>query len=271
MFFKICLFSFSLLCQLLAAGYALHLFLRARAYRLACGFLALGLTLMIGRRAVPLYQILNGGDVSILDAWLAAPISLLLLLGMLQFRSLLIELEHKNFVLDQCSKTDSLTYAISRLETFSRAQVEIERSFRTKKELAFLMLDIDHFKDVNDRYGHPIGDAVLVNLVKSCQDELRAIDILGRVGGEEFLVVLPETNQTQALEVGERLRKCVQDKVFVETFNQQVRITISVGIAVFDPGACKTATVSEVLKKCYQGCDQAMYRAKNKGRNQVSI
>jgi diguanylate cyclase (GGDEF)-like protein len=212
MFLAATLYAIALGLQIVAAGYAMNLFFRARAYRLACGFLALGLGLMMGRRISPLLHVLNKGHINLVDAWLSIPISLLLLLGMFQFRKLLIELENQNFLLEEYSKLDALTAAMSRPETFARASIEIERSFRSKQCVAFLMMDIDHFKNVNDTYGHPAGDVTLTNLVNRCQDELRAIDILGRVGGEEFLIVLPETNAHQAYEVAERLRKKVAEK-----------------------------------------------------------
>jgi diguanylate cyclase (GGDEF)-like protein len=271
MFLAATLYAIALCLQIAAAGYAINLFFRARAYRLACGFLALGLGLMTGRRVSPLLHVLNHGHVNLVDAWLSIPISLLLLLGMFQFKKLLIELENQHFLLEQYSKLDALTAAMSRPETFARASIEIERSFRSKQCVAFLMMDIDHFKNVNDTYGHPAGDITLTNLVNRCQDELRAIDILGRVGGEEFLIVLPETNASQAYEVAERLRKKVAEKSCATWGEHEISITISVGISVFDPCAEKSRATKGILQKHYEACDHAMYRAKSAGRNQVCV
>jgi diguanylate cyclase (GGDEF)-like protein len=158
---------------------------------------------------------------------------------------------------------------MSRVETFSRVEQEIQRSFRSKKCVAFLMADIDHFKNVNDIYGHPIGDQVLTNLAKLCQDELREIDIFGRVGGEEFLIVLPETNLSQSMEIANRLRLQISDRPMAHA-NQDIFITISIGIAILDPCIEKVGTSNALLKKYYSLCDEAMYRAKEAGRNQVS-
>ncbi|HAT38961.1 MAG TPA: hypothetical protein DCW35_02175 [Polynucleobacter sp.] len=271
MMLSIFLYSISLCAQVIAALYAINLFFRSKSYRLACGFMAAGLSLMVGRRISPLLHALNNGHINMTDAWLSVPISFLLLFGMFQFRCLLIELEDKNFALDRFSKTDALTGAMSRIETFSRAELELQKSFRSKKCISFLMADIDHFKIVNDTYGHPTGDTVLVGLVQRCQEELREIDVFGRVGGEEFLIVLPETNQSQAMEIAWRLRESIASKPCAFVDDKEIIITISIGVATFDPQIDSVLGSSAILKKYYALCDQAMYRAKQAGRNQVSI
>ena len=265
------LYSAALLAQLVAAIYAIHLFLLSKSYRLACGCLAIGLGLMVGRRVVPIVHIYNGGDINTFDAFLAVPISGFLLIGMFQIKNLLNHLEEQNFSLGQISKIDPLTSALSRAETFARSELEILKSFRSKKSIAFMMADIDHFKNINDAYGHPIGDVVLTNLVKTCQMELREIDIFGRVGGEEFLIVLPETTQEGAREVAERLRILVSETICASAQDQEIRITISIGLVMFDPLKAMDNDPSSILKDCYNACDQAMYRAKQAGRNQVSF
>ncbi len=269
MILGIFLYSIALCAQIFAAAYALNLYFRAKAYRLACGFLALALGLMIGRRILPLLHLINDGYLNLTDASTSLLISLFLLFGLFQVKRVLIELENKNFLLGQNLKTDFLTNALSRPETFHRANLEIERSYRNKRELSFLMLDIDHFKAVNDQYGHPVGDQVLKNLVIRCQEELRSMDILGRVGGEEFLIVLPETNQAQALEVAERLRHAVELKPCGSSLERPIFISVSIGLSVFDPCKARMQNSNEVLKEYYELCDQAMYRAKESGRNRI--
>jgi diguanylate cyclase (GGDEF)-like protein len=264
------LYVISLLCQISAAIFAIGLFFRAHSYRLASGFLAIGLSLMIGRRITPIVQALDTGHMNIVDAWLALPISLFLLLGMFQFRRLLIELEDRNFLLDQFSKTDPLTGAMSRVETFARIDLEIKKSFRSKEPIAFLMVDIDHFKNVNDAYGHPIGDQVLIDLVKRSQDQLREIDVFGRVGGEEFLIALPGLDEKSACEVAERLRMDISSKPSINIGGNDISITISIGIAIYDPYEDHEEFASSILKKYFSLCDQAMYRAKEAGRNRIS-
>ena len=264
------LFSISLCAQLAAAFFGIHLFLKSKSYRMACGFIALGLALMVGRRVSPLLEAWNGKELNNLDAWLAALISISLLLGMFEFKKLLGDLESRNFILDQFSKVDSLTGALSRFETFSRVELEIKKSFRSKECIAFLMADIDHFKNVNDLYGHPFGDRVLMNLVKQCQEVLREIDIFGRVGGEEFLIVLPDANEIRARQVAERLRVKIAQSPLVDVYGKDIFITISIGIAIYDPSQDLEPSSGAVLKNYFSLCDQAMYRAKNAGRNQVS-
>ena len=265
------LYTISLLCQIFAAIFAITLFFRARSYRLACGFLSIGLTLMVGRRIAPLAQALSDDRINVVDAWLSVPISLFLLLGMFQFKKLLIDMEDRNFILDQFSKIDSLTGAMSRAETFSRVELEIKKSARSKNPIAFLMLDIDHFKNVNDAYGHPVGDLVLIDLVRRSQDELREIDIFGRVGGEEFLIALPELDQKSAIEVAERLRVRIASEPSANVGGKDISITISIGIAIYNPNVDHELASNTILKKYVSLCDQAMYRAKQAGRNQVSF
>lgn len=270
MILALSLYSVALAAQLIAVLYAIYLFTLSKSYRLAGGCLAIGLGLMLGRRLNPIVFIWNGGDINIVDAFLAVPISGFLLLGVLHIKALLNRLEVQNFSLGQISKIDPLTLALSRAETFARSELEILKSFRSKKSIAFMMADIDHFKNINDAYGHPIGDVVLTNLVKTCQMELREIDIFGRVGGEEFLIVLPETTQEKAQEVAERLRILVSETICATAQDQEIRITISIGLVMFDPLKAMDNDPSSILKDCYNACDQAMYRAKQAGRNQIS-
>jgi len=263
------LYAIALCAQVASAIYALNLFLRQKSYRLACGFLMLGMTLMVGRRITPLIYALEGAQINLVDAFLALPISCFLLLGMFQFKKLLIDLENKNFVLDQVSKTDSLTAAMSRFEALARSELEIKKAFRSRHPVSFLMLDIDHFKIVNDTYGHPIGDQVLISLVNRCLEELREIDIFGRVGGEEFLVVLPETPKQEALNVAERLRQKIAGTTCNTSAEKDIAITISIGVSTYEPNLDEEIESGIVLKKYYALCDTAMYKAKKSGRNLV--
>lgn len=265
----ILLYGIALCAQIAAVLYALSLFLRSKSYRLACGFLLCGLVLMISRRVSPILYSLNGIYPNLIDAILAVPISIFLLLGMIQFKKLFIELEEKNFILGLSSKADSLTSAMSRLECFARANLEVKKAFRSKKSISFLMLDIDHFKLVNDTYGHPTGDLVLIALVKKCLEELREIDIFGRVGGEEFLIILPETERQGAIEIAERLRSSIENTSFFTTTDKEIFITISIGVAIYNPINDEKNDSVAIVKKYYAACDHAMYHAKTAGRNQA--
>ena len=147
----------------------------------------------------------------------------------------------------------------------------ISRSFRNKESFALIMFDIDHFKYVNDQYGHLVGDLVLKNLVTHCQSILRDIDLLGRVGGEEFLVILPNTDEGRAMDVAERLRTQISQKTLALANQNKIKITISNGIAIFDPKNEIDLIHSVLADKYYQQADFAMYLAKQKGRNQTRV
>lgn len=257
--------------QIFATIYALNLFFRSSTYRLASGSLAIAFGLMTGRRIYPLLHFYADAYYNPWDAFLALAISLLIFLGAIQVKKIITDLEAKNFILDRSSKIDSLTQALSRSETFSRAELEIERSLRNRDPVAFLMLDIDHFKNINDKYGHPIGDTVLVNLVKHCQEELRAIDIFGRVGGEEFFVVLPGDAAKSAFEVAERLRRRVFSSPSASVDDQEIFISISIGVVSFNPVTDGETRAEVVLRSFYAKADEAMYLAKSKGRNRTEL
>jgi diguanylate cyclase (GGDEF)-like protein len=261
----------AVLAQIFATAYTLNLFFRSKTYRFASGSLALALGLMIGRRISPLLIFYNDGHYNLPDALLALVISILIFLGVTQIKKIISDLEEKNFILDRTSKIDSLTQALSRSETFARAELEIERSFRNQEPVAFLMLDIDHFKNINDEYGHPLGDIVLANLVKHCQEELRAIDVFGRVGGEEFFIVLPGDSLESAFEVAERLRKKVFSTPCAILEGKEISITISIGVASFNPVSNGETKAGAVLRSFYAKADEAMYQAKSKGRNRSEL
>jgi diguanylate cyclase (GGDEF)-like protein len=217
----------------------------------------------------PVIHIVGGDQFNEGEAALSAAVSISLLLGVIFFKKLLADLESKNFILDQFLKKDALTSALSRVETIARAEIEIKRSFRSQKSIAFLMLDIDRFKLINDTYGHPIGDQVLINLAQVCKEELREIDIFGRVGGEEFLIALPETPEPEAIDVANRLRIAVAQRGLAAVGDKSIFITVSIGVAIFDPQDDQYLDSSTVMRKYYSLCDSAMYHAKQAGRNQV--
>jgi diguanylate cyclase (GGDEF)-like protein len=252
-----------------AAVIAINLFFRAQAYRVASGFFAISLILMFSRGLLFIFGIYDDQSIDIYDSILSLVISILMLISIFHFKKIVIELELKNVTLYQMSKLDFLTAALSRSETFTRSELEIERSFRNGHEISFLMLDIDHFKYVNDQYGHPAGDIVLANLVKNCQSQLRKIDLLGRVGGEEFFVILPESSEGNAHETAERLRSHVAKIPTLLENSEEIYITISIGIATFNPQKSSEKNPTLILKNFFEMSDIAMYSAKKAGRNQV--
>jgi len=161
------------------------------------------------------------------------------------------------------SRMDITTDIYNRRGLLELGQRELERSRRTDQPLAAIMVDIDFFKHTNDTYGHPLGDLVLQELAQRFKMQLRAVDILSRFGGEEFLILLPSTNQEEAYLIAERLRKTVAGFPFT-TENLSIPITISSGVAVIKE---KNATLSDLISHA----DKAMYQSKKSGRNCVSV
>jgi two-component system cell cycle response regulator len=157
---------------------------------------------------------------------------------------------------------DVLTGCFNRRHFMELAAKEIQRSMRYKKQLSFLMMDIDHFKNVNDQYGHQIGDQVLRHLVILCQKQLRNLDILGRYGGEEFVVLMPETTAEGAMLASERLREKIE-KMKINTPEGNLWITVSMGLTSLDRGFDETHTLDALIKSA----DKALYAAKDAGRN----
>jgi diguanylate cyclase (GGDEF)-like protein len=134
---------------------------------------------------------------------------------------------------------------------------ETSKSKRYKYPLSLIMIDIDHFKEVNDKYGHQIGDSVIIKTVQLISKNIRKEDIFGRWGGEEFIVLLPQTGLVQACVVAQNLRKVVQDT----TFNKVGKKTISLGVSEF--------TLDEDDFSFIKRSDDALYKAKEGGRNKV--
>jgi diguanylate cyclase (GGDEF)-like protein len=161
--------------------------------------------------------------------------------------------------LRKLATTDSLTGSLSRRGFRDEAARDFALARRHKNELSCMVVDIDHFKRINDTHGHAAGDAVLQGLVNVCNRNLRASDYVGRVGGEEFAIMLPQTSGKDALEAAERLRDAVEREVF-ETPAGKVRITVSLGIAPCDKSV---ADIDALLRRC----DVALYGAKSGGRN----
>ena len=139
---------------------------------------------------------------------------------------------------------------------------ELLRGIRYRFEYAFIMLDIDHFKRVNDNFGHHFGDVALKEVTKVCNGTLRETDIFGRIGGEEFAILLVETNFAFALEIAERLRKSVEEISLYYDKGVKVPLAISLGITKYHEGE---DTINELLVRS----DKALYEAKDSGRNRV--
>ena len=171
------------------------------------------------------------------------------------------ELEHKNAELAALAITDPLTQLHNRRYFMTRSEEELRRSQRYGGPLTILLLDVDHFKKVNDTHGHQVGDEVLVAVAQRLRASLRSTDVLARYGGEEFVVCLPETPVDGARAIAERLRASVEAEI-VPAMGRAV--TVSIGVAMLRPD---TQSVGSLL----ENADAALYRAKRAGRNRVEL
>ncbi|MEA1968925.1 MAG: diguanylate cyclase [Thermodesulfobacteriota bacterium] len=162
--------------------------------------------------------------------------------------------------LTDAATLDPLTGCYNRRELESQMKRHIARTTRHNSPLSIFMLDIDHFKKVNDTYGHQAGDDVLKDITRSIQQNIRAEDILARYGGEEFIVILPETDKHAAMELADRLRDNISKKM-IKTATDTIKITASFGVAAFTPHT----NMEQLIKEA----DEMLYKAKLNGRNIV--
>ncbi|MEM8630293.1 MAG: diguanylate cyclase [Pseudomonadota bacterium] len=169
----------------------------------------------------------------------------------------------------QLAITDPLTGLHNRRYAMSHLEAMCQRSGRSRRPFALMILDLDRFKSDNDTYGHAAGDAVLKAVAHRLQDNLRSVDLLARFGGEEFLVAMPETSETEAHTVAERLCRKVAETCIVLDDGRQIAVTLSIGLAV--RGAAGADSATDVVKKALQDADQALYGSKAQGRNTVTI
>ncbi|MEW8351552.1 MAG: diguanylate cyclase [Candidatus Thiodiazotropha taylori] len=159
---------------------------------------------------------------------------------------------------------DPLTGLYNRGMFEQEMQLVLARSRRHKRPLSLMMLDLDGFKSINDRYGHPVGDDVLRHSAKILMLQTREIDIIGRYGGEEFVIVLPETTPAQARELAERLRTAIAEERIPISSGKQIRITVSIGVAEYHS---PEDSIEDLTRKA----DQALYQAKQNGRDRICL
>lgn len=187
---------------------------------------------------------------------------LLRLKRVLKERHLTLERDHMLDKMQKLAITDGLTKLFNSRHFYNQLKIEVDRSNRYKHPLALLLLDIDHFKDYNDAYGHLEGDKVLIKIGEKIEGALRMMDSAYRYGGEEFTIILPETSGQEAVTVADRIRRSVADEKMLPRLGVETSVTISVGVTAY--------MFKEDLVDFIKRADKAMYTSKDGGRNQVS-
>jgi diguanylate cyclase (GGDEF)-like protein len=172
-----------------------------------------------------------------------------------------IALEKANQELNHLAKKDPLTGAFNRRAYYEQMDIEIKRCSRLEKACSIALIDVDFFKIINDQYGHSAGDTVLVSLVRLMTSKKRELDYLFRLGGEEFLLLMPCTNNKEALIVTERIRRSVED---MEVEYEKIKMSVTVSIGLITEAQPKFD--EDYLKKV----DHYLYQAKANGRNQIA-
>ena len=172
--------------------------------------------------------------------------------------------KRENIKLEEMAFVDPLTGVTNRRKYEELSKTELDRTLRYKNDLSFLMLDIDNFKNINDTYGHAAGDEVLIHFSSICKEIARTLDIVARIGGEEFVIMLPETDRDGAYTFAERLReKVFNSSAYIE--DKEIKYTVSIGISLCELD--KDSDVNTILQRA----DKALYRAKESGRNKTVV
>lgn len=201
-------------------------------------------------------------SASVISALLLVVALLLYVFGRRHFRNT-ASLRQAHEQMTHLANTDVLTGVSNRRSFLSNCEAELSRARRHAEDISLLMLDIDHFKRINDNYGHPIGDEVLKAFTGICARMLRSHDILGRLGGEEFAIALPHIDAEGALHVAEKIRLAVAETPIV-TAAGSIALTVSIGLA-------STSAGLDELQPLLAEADGALYDAKQNGRNRVCV
>jgi len=172
-----------------------------------------------------------------------------------------MELEEAQVELQQMATTDALTGVMNRRKFFADGESEIRRAARLGSPFVLAMFDLDHFKGVNDRHGHAAGDGILKHVTDICRKNLRQIDTIGRIGGEEFVIIMPGAELSGAMIMAERLRQTI-GATPLNWEGTPISITVSIGVAEYSPA-------DRDIEQLLQRADTAMYQAKSAGRNRV--
>jgi two-component system, cell cycle response regulator len=195
---------------------------------------------------------------------IVVPILIARIEALLRASALVRQLEVQTELLSKLAAFDDLTGVYNRRSLFHALETELSRSHRYGRTLSLMMLDLDHFKAVNDRHGHGAGDTVLRQVAQAVQSVVRTMDVVCRYGGEEFCVILPETNPAGAARAAERVRAAVE-KNPIQTSVAELAVTVSIGVATWVPDG------TEQLPDLLAEADRALLEAKRLGRNRVRV
>lgn len=171
--------------------------------------------------------------------------------------------------LQRLSSLDSLTRALNRRAFSQQLLREIKRCSRTGEPMACILLDIDHFKPVNDTHGHLSGDKILRDMAQLLRENLRETDSVARYGGEEFAIILPGCTEAEAVQVAENIRSVISKTSFTGHLGEPISITASLGLTICEQQHAESSGVAELSESLIQSADQALYVGKRNGRNQV--
>lgn len=174
-----------------------------------------------------------------------------------------VQLQEANRKLNRLATLDHLTGCANRRHFYAQAEAELSRSRRYSRDMGLVIMDVDHFKAINDRFGHAAGDAVLQTLSETLREELRELDVLGRIGGEEFALLLPETARREAVAIAERLRRRLAE-LRIEHEGAELTLTSSFGVTAREPA---DVTLDAIMRRA----DRALYEAKAAGRNRTAV
>jgi len=171
--------------------------------------------------------------------------------------------EERTRNLKQLSNTDPLTKVANRRALFERGNIELLREHRSQNKLSLMLLDCDYFKNVNDEYGHQVGDKLLKHICYICNQEIRKIDFLGRYGGEEFIIILPDCDIKGGVELAKRIQNSLLKNCLVVE-DKKIKVTLSIGISML-------GDKHKNFEQLIYDADQAMYAAKENGRNRIEV
>jgi diguanylate cyclase (GGDEF)-like protein len=249
----------SIVLQLAAAAAAMLQVGHASRFRFAWVCMSLALLLMVERGVEPLLMLQADQEPRWVNHVTGLLISMLMAAGVFGLRSLFRTLRRQDELLKQLSATDPLTGLVNRRALNDCAQREMRLSQRTGKTLSVLMIDLDYFKQINDRFGHSVGDAVLVRVAEKLRISLRNVDHIGRWGGEEFVALLPDVDTEGAMRVAERVRREIGEEM-----KDEVKTTVSIGVTAYRP---EQQTHGDMWPVLIDQADCALYCAKQEGRN----